>query len=269
MAGKAPPGPIQTPDDFASAFEISRETLAKLTTYEALLRLWQKKINLVAPGTVDQIWHRHFADSAQLLAHAQHLRADLFTTDAPSATDSPPPGGEGLGVGGSPTTDVAGSPPPWPSPARGAGKATWLDLGSGAGFPGLVIAILLAEQAPATRVTLLESDQRKAAFLAEVARRTGVPVEIEVARIENAATQARISTAEIVSARALAPLNRLFELGEPFFSPSTTGLFLKGREVGREIAAAQADWSFAVELHESVTDREGRVAIITGLARRR
>lgn len=221
MAGKALPGPIQTADDFARAFEISRETLAILTAYEALLRLWQKKINLVAPGTVDQIWHRHFADSAQILRYAP-----------PTA-------------------------------------ATWLDLGSGAGFPGLVIAIMLAEKAPATRVTLLESDQRKAAFLAEVARRTGVPVEIEVARIENAATQASISTAEIVSARALAPLNRLFELGEPYFSPTTTGLFLKGREVGREIAAAETDWSFAVDLHESLTDRQGRVAVITALARRR
>lgn len=153
--------------------------------------------------------------------------------------------------------------------ARPPTSITWLDLGSGAGFPGLVVAILLAEKAPAIRVALLESDQRKAAFLAEVARRTGVPVEIEVARIENPATQANISTAEIVSARALAPLNRLFELGKPYFSPSTTGLFLKGREVGREIAAAKADWSFAVDLHESVTDPEGRVAVITELARRR
>src|SRR5436190_20425870 len=87
--------PIRGPDDFAAAFDVSRETLARFATYEALLRQWQKAVNLVAPSTLDAVWHRHFADSAQLLALAPKPR-------------------------------------------------TWVDLGSGAGFPGLVAAILLA-----------------------------------------------------------------------------------------------------------------------------
>ncbi len=88
-------GPIRGPEDFAAAFDVSRETIARLATYEALLRQWQKAVNLVAPSTLDAVWHRHFADSAQLLSLAPAAR-------------------------------------------------TWVDLGSGAGFPGLVVAILLA-----------------------------------------------------------------------------------------------------------------------------
>ena len=115
---------IKDADDFARRFDVSRETIDKLLAYEALLRQWQKTINLVAPSTLDSIWSRHFADSAQLLAIA-----------APDAK-------------------------------------RWIDLGSGAGFPGLVLAIMLAGRDGA-KVTLVESDTRKAAFLGEVARRTG------------------------------------------------------------------------------------------------
>ncbi len=135
---------VRGPEDFATAFNVSRETIARLEVYEALLRQWQKAVNLVAPGTLDAVWHRHFADSAQLLPLA-------------------PPG------------------------AR-----SWIDLGSGAGFPGLVVAILLAGNAETTlssplrggagespdgsnsmapHVTLIESDTRKAAFLREVVRK--------------------------------------------------------------------------------------------------
>jgi len=220
MAAEADSPIISGPDDFARHFKISRETLDRLQLYEALLRQWQSKINLIAPGTLGQVWHRHFADSAQLLRYA------------PLA------------------------------------PTTWIDLGSGAGFPGLVVAILLAEKTQC-RVALVESDTRKAAFLSEVARRTGVAVEIAPARIENPATQGKLSTAEIVSARALAPLDRLLELAAPYFSPATVGLFLKGREVKGEIEAAERKWKFAIALHESLTDNEGRIAVVSGLARRR
>src|SRR6476660_3115230 len=92
-------GPISRAEEFAAAFNVSRETISQLTTYETLLRQWQKAVNLVAPSTLDEIWHRHFADCAQLLRLAPHAR-------------------------------------------------TWVDLGSGAGFPGLVIGILMAESVP-------------------------------------------------------------------------------------------------------------------------
>ena len=63
--------PIRGPEDFAAAFNVSRETIARLAIYETLLRQWQKAVNLVAPSTLDEIWHRHFADSAQLLPLAR------------------------------------------------------------------------------------------------------------------------------------------------------------------------------------------------------
>jgi 16S rRNA (guanine527-N7)-methyltransferase len=207
---------IATPEDFARAFGVSRETVERLKAYEALLKQWQKTINLVAPSTLPDIWHRHFADSAQLLALA-------------------PPAVE-----------------------------RWLDLGSGAGFPGLVLAILLAERGSG-RMTLIESDTRKAAFLAEVARRVGVPVDIRGTRIEKTATQAKLGPVDVVTARALAPLPRLLDLSAPFFSGPTMGQFLKGREAEAEVDAARKLWDFEPELHQSLTDASGRIVVIRAL----
>ncbi len=184
---------IATPDDFARTFSVSRETVERLETYAALLRLWQKTINLVAPSTLDDVWHRHFADSAQLLALA-------------------PPAAE-----------------------------RWLDLGSGAGFPGLVLAILLADRG-SSRVTLIESDTRKAAFLArgcaQDRRRCGHPAE----RIEKA--RLKLSLALWMSSRRARwhRLPRLLDLSAPFFSDHTMGLFLKGREAEAEVEAARKLW---------------------------
>jgi 16S rRNA (guanine527-N7)-methyltransferase len=218
--------PIRGPDDFAAAFRVSRQTLDRLATYERLLRHWQKTINLVAPSTLDAIWHRHFADSAQIVRLA------------PAAVRS------------------------------------WVDLGSGAGFPGLVVAILLAdspsprlrgEGMSAPRITLIESDSRKCAFLREVARRTGITVDILSTRIEQATTQAKVEPPEVVSARALAPLDRLLGLAAPLFTPSTVGVFLKGRDAALEIETAAKAWTFAVEMVPSITETTGRVVVIRDL----
>jgi 16S rRNA (guanine527-N7)-methyltransferase len=213
---------ISGPSDFAVAFSVSRETLERLKTYAALLQKWQKTINLVAPSTLNQVWHRHFADSAQILALA-------------------PPNSQ-----------------------------NWVDLGSGAGFPGLVVAILLAPDTPKgqTRVTLIESDSRKAAFLREVARAVAVPVDILPLRIEAAPTRISVPGVDVVSARALAPLEKLLELSQPLIKPTTTALFLKGREVSREVQDAELKWKFDIELTQSVTDAEARIVCITNLSRR-
>jgi 16S rRNA (guanine527-N7)-methyltransferase len=216
---------IASPADFAAAFDVSRETLERLATYEALLRQWQKAVNLVAASTLEAVWHRHFADSAQIVRLApEHVHS-------------------------------------------------WIDLGSGAGFPGLVAAILLAGspsphlrgEGMATHVTLIESDQRKCAFLREVARKTGVTVEILSTRIELAATQAKLDSPEVVSARALAPLDRLLGLAAPLFTPATVGVFLKGREAAAEIETAAKAWTFAVEMVPSITEATGRVVVIRDL----
>ena len=207
------------PEAFAEQFAVSRETIDKLLAYEALLRQWQKTINLVAPSTLDSIWLRHFADSAQLFALA-------------------------------------------PPDAK-----RWLDLGSGAGFPGMVLAIMLADRDGA-RMTLVESDTRKAAFLSEVGRRTGASVDIRPERIEKAATQSKLGSVDVITARALAPLPRLLELAGPAFSACTTGLFLKGKEAEAELSAARERWTFDATLHPSLTDASGRIITVRALQAR-
>lgn len=206
-----------TPEAFQQAFPVSRETLGKLETYAALLSSWQKTINLVAPATLPDLWSRHFADSAQVVALA-------------------PPGAK-----------------------------SWTDLGSGAGFPGLVVGIAGPDLGLAAKVGMVESDSRKAAFLREVARQTGCAVDIVCARIESPATHAKVGKSDVVSARALAPLDRLLELAYPFFASHSIGLFLKGREVEAEIATARARWSFDLDLVPSRTDTAGRVAVVRNL----
>ena len=149
---------------------------------------------------------------------------------------------------------------------------TLVDLGSGAGFPGLVLAILLVGENPAGkglhRVILVESDTRKAAFLREVARQTLAPVDILSIRIENPATQIKVGPVDVVTARALAPLDRLLALAAPLFGAETVGLFLKGRDAQAEIEAARKQWSFDVSLVPSVTDARASTAVIRRLVAR-
>ncbi len=112
------------------------------------------------------------------------------------------------------------------------------------------------------RVTLVESDTRKAAFLREVARQTGTAVEILSTRIENPETQVKLGKVDVVSARALAPIERLLGLAAPLFGEQTVGLFLKGKSVQAEIEAARALWAFDVTLVSSVTAEDAKIAVI-------
>ena len=209
------PPSIESPEQFAEAFKVPRETIHSLYRYAELLTHWQKSTNLVAPSTLATLWSRHFADSAQLLNLAPEARL-------------------------------------------------WLDLGSGAGFPGLVVAIL-ASTVPDFRMHLLESTAKKCAFLAEVARATKAPVDIHAMRIEDFARSADTITPDIVSARALAPLPRLLGLAAPFFGADTRGLFLKGREALEEVEAARREWDATYRLHPSLTARDGHIVEVTDL----
>jgi 16S rRNA (guanine527-N7)-methyltransferase len=200
MPGAKPSVSISGPTDFAEVFQVSRETIHRLTRYADLLAHWRKSTNLVAASTVPGLWSRHFADSAQLLTLAQDARL-------------------------------------------------WLDLGSGAGFPGLVIAILEAGR-PDFRMHLVESNRKKCAFLAEVARETNAPVEIHAMRIEDVAKSAHRLEPDVVSARALAPLPRLF---------------LKGEEAEAEIEAARERWDLTARLHPSLTSAKSHIVEVSGL----
>lgn len=143
----------------------------------------------------------------------------------------------------------------------------WLDLGSGGGFPGLVVAILRHDD-PDFRMQLVESNQKKCAFLGEVVRALKAPVDIHAMRIEQFAENAQSLRPDVVSARALAPLPRLLELAEPFLREETRGIFLKGRETDAELKAAEGQWHFDCACHPSLTADDARIVEITNLRRR-
>jgi 16S rRNA (guanine527-N7)-methyltransferase len=132
---------------------------------------------------------------------------------------------------------------------------TWADLGSGGGFPGLVVAILATEARPALRVTLVESDQRKAVFLRTVAQRTGVPVTVLADRIEAVPPLG----ADVLSARALAPLTTLLDHADRHLAPSGTALFPKGATWRAEVDEALERWRFRCENLPSATSPDGAI----------
>lgn len=140
----------------------------------------------------------------------------------------------------------------------------WLDLGSGAGIPGLILAIAGRER-PGFQVDLIESNARKCAFLLETARLTGAPARIHTARIEDAIDAHR--GVEVVCARALAPLDQLLAWTEPLLKTGTIGLFPKGRDVQSELTEAAQRWRFAYDLVPSRTESEARIVRVTALSR--
>ncbi len=196
------PEPPLSAQGFADVFPVSRETLARLEAYAALLTRWSARINLVGHDTIADLWRRHFLDSAQLRA---------FVPDA----------------------------------AR-----SLIDLGSGAGFPGLVLAIL-----GAPGVELVEADSRKSAFLREAARVTEAAVTIRPCRI--AAVPAH--PVDLVTARALAPLDRLLDLAWPFLGTDSVCLFPKGERAAEELTLARKRWTMTAALHNSTADPRGVV----------
>ena len=139
--------------------------------------------------------------------------------------------------------------------------SSWLDLGSGAGLPGLPVAALAAEKAPDLHVTLVESDTRKTAFLATAAREMGLDVTVEPHRIEALTPRPY----DVVSARALAPLGRLCALAHRFSGRGTVFLFPKGARVDSELTAATAGWHIRAERIASRTDPEATVLRIMEL----
>ncbi len=204
---------IGSAEAFAAHFDVSRETMARLELYVERLIKWNKAINLVARSTLDNVWQRHMADSAQLAAHI-------------------------------------------PGTAR-----TLIDLGSGGGFPGLVVAIL---KGGALDVHLVDSDQRKGLFLKDVSRETGVPVTVHTARIETL----DLPPADIVSARACAPLGQLVAYAHPFWKKDTIGLFLKGERAEEELTQAREAWTLEADLIPSLSERRAHLVRVRGLSPR-
>lgn len=204
--------------------DVSRETQKRLEDLAGLLEKWQRKINLVGPKTIPDVWRRHILDSAQLVP----LIKDYAQRR--------------------------------PEPAL-RGPLILVDLGSGAGFPGLVLAIFSREWVFPAEIHLVESDQRKCAFLREAARITGADVTLHMGRIE----EIDPFSAHIVTARACAPLDRLLEYSERFWSDYTEGLFLKGQDVANEKVQAAISWGMVTKLVPSRSDPSGIILSVTHL----
>ncbi len=149
-----------------------------------------------------------------------------------------------------------------------AGRPTLADLGSGAGFPGLVLALMAAGHGAPLVTHLIESDQRKAAFLIEVARATEVQVTVHAERAETIG-RAKLITADVVTARALAPVSELLALAHPLLSPSGICVFLKGAAVDDELTRAGETWTMTVERIPSRSDRSGTILRIEGITQGR
>lgn len=203
-----------TTDARLTGLDVSRETIARLDLYVALLRKWNKAINLVAESTIDDAWQRHILDSLQIYRHH-------------------------------------------------SSGSRWVDLGSGGGFPGLAIAIAAHDWQPDLEVTLVEADQRKAAFLAEVARRTDTQVRIISARSEDVEPLG----ANVLSARAFAPLYRMMPHLLRHMTPDGMALLLKGAQHAEEVAEARKSWNFSCETFASQTDSDAAILQIKGVAR--
>lgn len=139
----------------------------------------------------------------------------------------------------------------------------WADLGSGGGFPGLIVAIMAHEMAPDMQISLVESDKRKSAFLSTSANSLGIKVTVHAQRIEAVAAL----SADILSARALAPLTDLLGLGARHIAPNGRYLFPKGGRWREELAVAQKNWNFEYTAHQSATNSEAVVLEIQGAER--
>jgi 16S rRNA (guanine527-N7)-methyltransferase len=204
-----------TAEQFATACNVSRETMDRFGAYLALLESWQARINLIAASTLRDPWRRHMLDSAQL------------------------------------------------APLLPRGATTITDLGAGAGFPGLVLAILTGLE-----THLVESDGRKCAFLREAARITGTRIEIHPARIEALSPW----PTDLVTARALAPLPDLLPLVARFNRPAAldavVALLHKGARVEEELTAVEKKWTMSRRRIPSQSDPAGCILEIRDLATR-
>jgi 16S rRNA (guanine527-N7)-methyltransferase len=210
---------------------VSRETLARLDRFTELLLAWQSRINLISPKAIPSLWTRHVADSLQLLEMVE------------------PP---------------AGSSDPQATQHRTGG--IWLDLGSGGGFPGLVIACALAG-VPGARVHLVESNLKKVAFLREVIRQAKLPAIVHAARIDTIATTLG-GPVDYVTARALAPLPELCEMIAPWLKKGAKALLPKGQDLERELTEATKNWNIEATSVPSKTSKAGRILIVHALSKR-
>lgn len=145
----------------------------------------------------------------------------------------------------------------------GSDEINWVDFGSGAGFPGLVIAALLSAKSTAAKVTLVDSSTKRCAFLREGARILGANVQIENCKVE----AIKPFKTDIITARAFTALDNLLHYSYGFAQLNARMLFLKGEEVDKEIKEAKQNWNFDYEIHPSLSDNRGCIIEIRSLTK--
>jgi 16S rRNA (guanine527-N7)-methyltransferase len=197
-------------DEASARAFVPRETIPRIEAFLSLLREENERQNLVSRASLDSVWTRHVADSAQLVRFA----------------------------------------PPQAS--------SWLDLGAGAGFPGLIAALLHR-----ARITLVESRKLRADFLRRAAAVLEVESKVEIVcgRVEAMAPHAF----DVIGARAFAPLDRLLALGRPFSTTGTIWILPKGRNAQTELEAARSSWQGAFRVEPSLTDPEAGIVIASAV----
>ena len=203
------------PEAFQEKTGVSRETLERLKAFDVLFLDWTSRLNLVAKSTIEDRWHRHYWDSAQLLP--------LLPEDA----------------------------------------KTVMDFGSGGGFPGLLLAVLKADDGNSPQFYLIESIAKKCAFLREGVTALGLAnVTVLNERIEKIRAPRK---ADVITARALKNLTGLLEYAHPFLHPESVCLFLKGESAEEELTAAAAHWTMEAIPHQSLTHEAAKILEIRKL----
>lgn len=198
-------------NDFLSLMPVSQKTAQNLTLYFNLLNKWNQKINLISKTTINNIWNRHFLDSAQIINFFPEKTSKI------------------------------------------------VDLGTGAGFPGILLAIIKNDFKLNFKTYLIESDLKKCAFLQEVVRICNIEnVEIINKRIE---TIKNINV-DIVISRALADLNSLLNYSINFINKNNICIFLKTINIDNEIIQAKKNWGFNYDIKPSISDENGLILIL-------
>lgn len=196
-----------------AARDVSRETLAKLARYAALLTEEAGRQNLVSASTLDSLWQRHILDSAQLVRFEPH------------------------------------------------DGASWVDIGSGAGLPGIVVALLVSGP-----VLLVEPRRLRAEFLNRVIGALGLGKRVSVAPGKAERVEGRF---DVITARAVASVDRLLRATHHLSRPETVWVLPKGRNAKSELAEARRNWQCDTRVEPSVTDPESQILVLTEVGAKR
>lgn len=191
----------------ATGTHVSRETYGKIIQFEDMLRLEARVQNLISASTLDNLWQRHIADSAQLVRYS------------PAST------------------------------------STWVDIGSGAGLPGIVLGALLEKP-----ITLVEPRRLRAVFLQHVSDRLQLGATVSCGKVERF-----VGRFDVITARAVAPLGRLLAMANHLAHTDTLWVLPKGRKAKSELAEAERSWHYDVRSEQSRTDPESEILLLSNV----